>query len=186
HPLSGVLDRLVVQLFNCEEVTHRLVQERGVLPAHLRVMGALTAAFRERLGGGARGGQAGDEEEQEEEGEEEGAVGEARAGQVEGALDALRRLASDLSTLVHHGGAAEHLLTHGSLWRRGFLEGCVAPLQYLLPHRRRVRGELREVLAARVPRGWGAEVPLMACVWELLGSLAGGAEAAAAGNTAAA
>ncbi|KAG2425430.1 hypothetical protein HYH02_015036, partial [Chlamydomonas schloesseri] len=49
HPLCSVLDRLVVQVFNCEHVTARLVREHGVLHAHLDALAYLTAAFVDEL-----------------------------------------------------------------------------------------------------------------------------------------
>ncbi|GIL71991.1 hypothetical protein Vretifemale_2409, partial [Volvox reticuliferus] len=167
HPLCGVLDRLIVQLFNSEMVATRLVLERNVMETHLAVLSYLTGAFVDELHGmtrpGAEAAVGGGASAMEN--WEAGSPSEQRLNAI---LDAMRRLASDFSTLVHHIPAAHYLLSNGKLWGEAFLGGFVRQLQAMLPHRRNIFGDVEERAAFRVPLACSAEFVVTACVAELL------------------
>ncbi|GIL45679.1 hypothetical protein Vafri_2876, partial [Volvox africanus] len=181
HPLCGVLDRLVVQLFNSEEVTTRLVSERNVMEQHLAVLSYLTGAFIDELHGAAgRGAAAASGDASPMRGWEADLDSEQRLNAI---LDAMRRLASDFSTLVHHVPVAHYLLSNGQLWGEVFLGGLVRPLQAMLPHRRKVSGDIEERAKFRVPLACSAEFVVTACVAELLTTVTGLRPAAAAARS---
>ncbi|MEW5302971.1 MAG: hypothetical protein WDW36_005706 [Sanguina aurantia] len=117
HPLTTALDRLTVQLFNCEEVTLRLVAERQLIENFMTVLWGLTQTAVVLLQHFQEPGTSHDPH----------STNNPQRHRFMVLFSCYRRVLSDINIVLHHPQAVQHLLdTPGGAAPAGHPSRCAA------------------------------------------------------------